>query len=136
MTSVPHIPGQTPRPAEGSIRPGLNEGLGLYRAGYYWEAHEAWEPLWLRAKPNSRERAFLQGIIQLANGWLKIAMNKPIAAHRIALLAEEHLGRAGAEIVLEQDPAWAGAELSRLKAQATDSDIVQNNAVTSNGAAI
>ena len=63
---IPHLPGLTPRP-RAEIAPGLEEGLALYRAGYFWEAHEAWEPLWLAAPPNSRERALLQGLIQLAN---------------------------------------------------------------------
>lgn len=113
----PHLPGITPRP-DVEIRPGLDEGMALYRAGFFWEAHEAWEPLWLDAAPNSRERAFLQGLIQLANGWLKLAMGRHAAARRIASLAREHLARAGAGTVLGIEADWAAAELSRLEAQA------------------
>jgi uncharacterized protein len=111
---IPHLPGLTPRP-EAEIRPGLEEGLALYRAGFFWEAHEAWEPLWLAAAPNSRERAFLQGLIQLANGWLKLRMGRAPAAGRIAALAREHLGRAGQGAVLGIDTAWARGELVRLE---------------------
>ncbi|MGH1368418.1 MAG: DUF309 domain-containing protein [Maritimibacter sp.] len=115
MNAAPHIPGQTPRPAHGSIRPGLLEGLALYRSGFFWEAHEAWEPLWLEATPNSRDRSFLQGIIQLANGRLKLLMGKPQAAQRIAVLAREHLERAGGDRLLDQDPVWAMTELTLLE---------------------
>ena len=111
---TPHLPGLTPRP-EAEIRPGLGEGMALYRAGFFWEAHEAWEPLWLAAAPNSRERALLQGLIQLANGWLKLRMGRAPAAARIAALAGEHLGRAGPGEVLGIESAWALAELARLE---------------------
>ncbi len=111
---IPHLPGLTPRP-EAEIRPGLEEGLALYRAGFFWEAHEAWEPLWLDAAPNSRERALLQGLIQLANGWLKLRMGRAPAARRIAALAGEHLGRAGQGEVLGIDTGWGRAELARLE---------------------
>lgn len=111
---IPHLPGLTPRP-RAEIAPGLEEGLALYRAGYFWEAHEAWEPLWLAAPPNSRERALLQGLIQLANGWLKLRMDRAPAAERIAAIAAEHLARAGATPCLGLAPGWAAAELARLR---------------------
>lgn len=110
---IPHLPGLTPRPTA-EITPGLEEGLALYRAGYFWEAHEAWEPLWLAAAPNSRERALLQGLIQLANGWLKLRMGRPEAAARIAVLARDHIARVGPAPCLAIDPDWTRSELARL----------------------
>jgi len=112
----PHLPGVTPRP-DTEIRPGLEEGLALYRSGYFWEAHEAWEPVWMAAAPNSRERAFLQALIQLANGWLKVAMGRVPAAVRITPIVAEHLSRAGHGVVLGIDTAWAWSELGRLRAR-------------------
>ena len=43
---------------------GFERGLKLFRAGEYWEAHEAWEGVWL--KHPEPERLFLQGLILLA----------------------------------------------------------------------
>jgi hypothetical protein len=118
----------TQRPTD-PIRPELEEGLALYRAGFFWEAHEAWEPLWLAALPNSRERALLQGLIQLANGWLKQRLGRARAALRIAALAEAHLARAGQGAVLGLDSVWVQAELARLKAAANLlEEKVQDNA--------
>ena len=42
----------------------LEEAARLWRAGAYWEAHEALETLWRKAA--GEERCFLQGLIQLA----------------------------------------------------------------------
>lgn len=121
---IPHIPGQTPRPTA-PIRPGLAEGRALYERGFFWEAHEAWEPVWLAAAPNSRERAFLQGIIQLANARLKLAMGRDGAAARICARAGEHLSAAGQGT--GPDWAWAWDELESLRVR-LDSINVQHNA--------
>lgn len=125
---IPHVPGLTPRP-DHAIAPGLEEGLALYRAGYFWEAHEAWEPLWLEAAPNSRERALLQGLIQLANAWLKLRMDRAPAAARIAALAAEHFARAGTDPCLDLPPGWPQSELARLRRAIPDTAAdVQDNA--------
>jgi hypothetical protein len=45
-------------------------GVDLYHAGFFWEAHEAWEGIW-KASPDPTQREFLQGLIQLAASALK-----------------------------------------------------------------
>jgi uncharacterized protein len=42
----------------------LAEGLRLYRARNYFEAHEQWEVVWLRSP--EPEKTFVQSMIQLA----------------------------------------------------------------------
>lgn len=42
----------------------LAEGLRCYRAGEFFAAHEHWEVVWL--KLDEPEKAFLQGVIQMA----------------------------------------------------------------------
>lgn len=71
-------------------------GLALYRAGYFWEAHEVWEPVWMATAPGSRTRSLVQGLIQLANACLKLAMGRPRAARRLLDLAEGHVHEAAA----------------------------------------
>lgn len=61
-------------------------GLRLLNAGFYWEAHEVLEPVWLNAAPNSRERHLVQAVIHLANGLLKQAMDRPGARLRLSEL--------------------------------------------------
>lgn len=65
-------------------------GLELLASGFYWECHEVLEIVWLRARPNSRARAAVQGVIQIANAALKLEMHKPKAASRLASIAELH----------------------------------------------
>ncbi len=73
MNREPHIPGRNARPPEGSIAPGLDEGFALYHAGFFWEAHEAWEPVWMDLPPNAPEKAEMAALIQLANARLNLA---------------------------------------------------------------
>lgn len=40
------------------------EGLRLFQAGAFWEAHEAWEDLWREAR--EPERTLLKALIQIA----------------------------------------------------------------------
>ncbi|HLF76892.1 MAG TPA: DUF309 domain-containing protein [Dehalococcoidia bacterium] len=48
----------------------LELGIELYGAGHYWNAHEAWEQVWLDAP---RElRAFYQGLIQVTAAFVHV----------------------------------------------------------------
>ena len=96
-----YVPGQTPRhdaslfaALHGSVRPGMDAealarteawraGLHFLRAGYYWEAHEALEPVWMQTAPNSAARHLVQALIQAANAGLKLRMRRPRATLRL-----------------------------------------------------
>jgi len=74
-------------------------GLRLFNHGFYWEAHEVLEEVWMRAPPNSRERWLVQCVIHLANGALKKELGQQRAVLRLAGLAREcgHRAFAGGE---------------------------------------
>lgn len=111
MKLPPHayVPGQTPRhdPARfddlhSSVRPGMTPAelteTSAWRAGwlylqngFYWEAHEAFEPVWMQTLPNSVERHLVQALIQIANASLKDRMQRPRAVARLCDLAQTHL---------------------------------------------
>lgn len=114
-----HIPGQTPRHNEDQFtaicalalsptetltakqnQPWLY-GIRLFATGYYWEAHEVWEPVWLNARPNSAERFMCQAVIQVANAALKRNMGKAKAALRLCEIADGLLARAcGSDVLM------------------------------------
>ena len=48
----------------------LQEGIRLFNAGRYWDAHEAWERAWVPLPKGSAERNFYQGLILLAAAFL------------------------------------------------------------------
>ncbi|MEL7462976.1 MAG: DUF309 domain-containing protein [Pseudomonadota bacterium] len=110
MTALPlpdrkYVPGVTERHAEDAFdtirdqakavtetataveNPAWAYGLRLFDAGFWWEAHEVLEPVWMNARPNSAERAMTQAVIQLANGALKREMGAERAWRRLCAIA-------------------------------------------------
>lgn len=128
-----HVPGRTARHPEGAFdwirdqapartlsgapNPAWDHGLALIAAGFWWEAHEVLEPVWMNAAPNSPERAMAQGVIQIANAALKQEMAKPRAARRLCALAEGHVREAGAGAPLGLAPAAVLDAIADLRAQ-------------------
>jgi uncharacterized protein len=121
----PHVPGLTPRPAEDhfdalkatiegcdtlealAASACFKAGFQAFERRYYWEAHELWEPVWMRLPEGSAERSLVQGLIQLANAALKRRMGRDKAAARILALADA---------ALMQGESVMGLERARLRA--------------------
>jgi predicted metal-dependent hydrolase len=57
----------------------LEQGITLFNEGKFFEAHEAWEPLWLSAEA-PREKQFLQGLIMLAGAFLHYIRRECVGA--------------------------------------------------------
>jgi predicted metal-dependent hydrolase len=47
----------------------LERGRALFNARLFWEAHEAWEEVWMTEEGDAR--LFVQGLIQVAAGYYK-----------------------------------------------------------------
>ncbi|WP_246462237.1 DUF309 domain-containing protein [Mesorhizobium sangaii] len=62
-------------------------GIDLFNHGYYWEAHEAWEPIWHAAKQSTQHRLLFKGLILLAAAGVKLREGKRVAAARHATRA-------------------------------------------------
>ena len=60
-------------------------GIDLFNAGYYWEAHEAWEGLWNACGRTGATARFLQALIALAAAGVKLRQGsaKGVAAHAV-----------------------------------------------------
>ncbi len=56
----------------------LAEGLRLYEAGKYFEAHEHWEDVW-RISPQP-QKTFLQALIQVSGAFHHLQRNNPKGA--------------------------------------------------------
>ncbi|EEE35770.1 conserved domain protein [Rhodobacteraceae bacterium KLH11] len=115
-----YVPGRTARHPEGlfdDIKSGLDGipahrmhetrawacGLMFYRDGYFWEAHEVLEAVWMACPPNSPEKLMVQGVIQRVNAELKLKMGQERAANRLfeisGKLCREAVERAGQDIL-------------------------------------
>lgn len=120
----PYVPGRTARPADGhfdgirdSAQPGMTiadlaqsraftTGLAYMEAGYFWEAHEVLEPVWMACPQNSAEQILVRALIQWANAELKARMQQPKAAARLRSIALDLLAEAqsrGGPVLMGQD---------------------------------
>ena len=64
-------------------------GCDLFDAGFYWEAHEAWEAVWHAAGRSGTDADFIKGLIKLAASAVKAREGRPEGVRRHALRAEE-----------------------------------------------
>jgi hypothetical protein len=63
--------------------------IDLFNAGFYWEAHEAWEGLWIAADRIGQLADFLKGLIKLAAAGVKIREGQIRGVERHARRAVE-----------------------------------------------
>jgi uncharacterized protein len=109
------------------LRQALARGADLFNRGLYWEAHEAWEELWLTL--DDEPKLFVQGLIQVAAAGHKAFTQKQprgcvkLLASGLAKLdraPKDFLGvettefLAGAHRMLEEAQRWMDGQLDAL----------------------
>ncbi len=83
----------------------LARGAALFNQGLYWEAHEAWEELWLEL--DDEPKLFVQGLIQVAAGYFKATVQlQPRGCVKLLTTALQKLDRA--------PPDFLGVETQRF----------------------
>jgi predicted metal-dependent hydrolase len=85
----------------------LARGVELFNRGLYWEAHEAWERVWLPDR-HGPDRGFYKGLIQVAAGCLHYCRRN----RRGALVK----WGSGADLLRPYLPRHHGLDLARLVA--------------------
>lgn len=94
----------------------LHLGIDLYNAGHYWNAHEAWEQVWLDA--DREERAFYQGLIQLTAAFVHVTRNEYPGAIRLLDAGIEKLEKYPETYLgVQLAPLLAGARACRSRLQ-------------------
>ena len=88
--------------------PRFLRGVRLFNEGRYWDAHEAWEAIWLESA--GEERDALQGVIQLAAAYVQLGRRRVPGAIRLFLRAAERLARSGHILPLHSGPLVSAAE--------------------------
>jgi hypothetical protein len=101
LPSYTYVPGITPHPdtggeespaaGEGNAERRFQWGQTLFNHGYYWEAHEAWEGLWIEAGRRGPAADLLKGLIKLAACGVKCLEGNERGARRHARRAAELL---------------------------------------------
>jgi len=113
-----YIPGKTERHPEGlfdpvrqtvssgmtslelAASPAFLSGIAYMDAGFYWEAHELFEPVWMALPEGSGEQRFVQALIQLANAHLKLNMGREKAAMRLCGIVRDLLPDTIDEVIM------------------------------------
>lgn len=72
-------------------------GFDLFDAGYYWEAHEMWESLWLAQGRHGRIADVLKALIKLAAAGVKVRQGQPHGVITHSLRASALLRKARSE---------------------------------------
>jgi hypothetical protein len=97
-------------------------GLHYLETGYFWEAHEVLEPIWMVLPIDCDERQLVQALIQFANAQLKLEMRRPKAAQRLCGIVRDLLSEVGAEVVM-------GLEISEILLQVDSFEKAKNCAL-------
>ncbi len=69
--------------------PFFRRGVELFDAGYYWEAHEAWEELWHAVGRRGPTADVLRGLIKLAAAGIKVRERREAGVRTHARRAAE-----------------------------------------------
>ena len=84
-------------------------GVDLFNALYLWEAHEAWEPLWLAKPKETSAELLIHGLIQVAAAILKIRLTAVDGAAALSRGGLEKIARAA-----KDQPRLLGLDLQRV----------------------
>jgi predicted metal-dependent hydrolase len=112
-----HSHGEEPEVAEALVFEqwwqckGYLRGVELFNAGYYWEAHEAWEEIWKAVGREGVVGELLQGLIKLAAVGVKIRQGYGGAALSLLRQSAAHLRNVDAQ---RPEPSVAGLDLVEL----------------------
>lgn len=90
---------------------GLAEGIRLFNSGRYWDAHEAWERVWMPDRKGA-DAGFYKGLIQVAAGCLH--------ATRRNRRGTVNKWRGGLALLAPYLPAHHGLDLAALSAAVTE----------------
>lgn len=130
-----YVPGQTERHQEGwfdqirdtaqssmsakdlAASKAFQTGLAYIGGGYFWEAHEVLEPVWLALPVRTPERQVVQALIQYANARLKLGMDRPKAAIRLCGIVRSILEALPVGLIMGVDPVTFQCEVDSLERQ-------------------
>lgn len=83
-------------------------GVDLFNHAFWWEAHEAWEGLWLPLEKSEVTAQFLQGLIQISAGYLKQELKQNHPAKKLFFTGVKRL-----KFVAEKFPRFMGVSLEQ-----------------------
>ena len=86
-------------------------GIDLFNHGYYWEAHEEWEGLWVAAGKKGAISEFLKGLIKLTAAGFKARQGQPEGVLKHSQRAMDHFTKT---LEMVDSSSFAGFDLEKL----------------------
>lgn len=83
-------------------------GIDLFNHGFYWEAHETWEQVWIELGRTGRDADFIKGLIKLAASGVKAREGRPIGVQRHAHRAHELFRQVSEKCIDNEDGVRIG----------------------------
>ncbi len=90
-------------------------GFDLFNFGYYWEAHEAWEAVWIASGKKGPIAEFLKGLIKMTAAGVKARNGQTVGVQKHSEKAVEHFEKAAEGLNKNQ---FAGFTFQELQAYA------------------
>lgn len=108
-----YLPGKNVHPGKDHL-PAMGDraffyGVDLYHAGFFYEAHEAWESIWLTLPRGDLQRTFLLGLIQNTAAQLKLTLGQWVPAVVLSRRSFHYL-----ELVRTYENPFMGLDLTRF----------------------
>lgn len=101
--------------------------IDLFNHGFYWEAHETWEQLWIEFGRSGRDADFIKGLIKLAAAGVKAREGRAIGVQRHACRANELFRLVSDSLTDREDAVRFGGMDLRSLCEAAES-IAENSA--------
>ena len=86
-------------------------GVDLFNHGYWWEAHEAWENVWLTTAKHDLEGQYLQSLIQFSAALLKLYSGSKRGFDNLYREAEKRMRFCLAELSVQHRRIFMGLHL-------------------------
>ncbi len=102
-------------------------GIDLFNHGYWWEAHEALEGVWIAAGRTTPIGYFIQGLIQVAVALLKQHQAFTDVAQRMAADGLDKMHLVNSEFLGIDVPAFKKQVHAFIKAPATTTLVIELN---------
>ncbi len=102
-------------------------GIDLFNHGYWWEAHEALEGVWIAAGRTTQIGYFIQGLIQVAVALLKQHQTFTDVAQRMAADGLDKMHLINSEFLGIDVPTFKQQVHAFIKAPATTSLLIELN---------
>jgi hypothetical protein len=139
-----HVPGLTPHPVKdprghlyGHAEPETSNscrdlpaswsecgdylyGVDLFNRAFLWEAHEAWEWVWIAAGKTTEPAGFVQGLIQVSAAFLRHHLGTPRGAGNLVTRAWGRLEAVEQRLSETGEPLYMGIPVEIWKQSVED----------------